>query len=217
MKILCVGYRDWALSLYDRLGQESNCELLIVRNRQEYSKVVIDKFQPDLILFYGWSWKVETSIIKKYKCIMLHPSPLPKYRGGSPIQNQIINGEKISAVTLFLMNKKMDSGPILGQDKLDLSGSLKTIFEDMVKIGLRLTLDIINNGMVLKIQNEADATVFKRRKPKDSEITITEIKNKSAQYLYNKIRMLDDPYPNAFIRTKDGLKLLIKIAEISND
>ena len=101
MKILCVGYRDWALSLYDRLGQESNCELLIVRNRQEYSKVVIDKFQPDLILFYGWSWKVETSIIKKYKCIMLHPSPLPKYRGGSPIQNQIINGEKISAVTLF--------------------------------------------------------------------------------------------------------------------
>ena len=115
------------------------------------------------------------------------------------------------------MDEKMDSGPILGQDKLDLSGSLKTIFEDMVKIGLRLTLDIINNGMVPKIQNEADATVFKRRKPKDSEITITEIKNKSAQYLYNKIRMLDDPYPNAFIRTKDGLKLLIKIAEISND
>tara|TARA_B100000315_G_C14496263_1_gene550131 strand:+ start:529 stop:1185 length:657 start_codon:yes stop_codon:yes gene_type:complete len=217
MKILCVAYRDWALSIYDKLNKESNCELFIVRNRKEYSKVVIDKFQPDLILFYGWSWKVETSIIKKYKCIMLHPSPLPKYRGGSPIQNQIINGEKVSAVTLFLMDGNMDSGPILAQNILSLEGSLKTIFEDIVKVGLRLTLDIINNGMDLKIQNEEDATVFKRRTPEDSEITIEEIKNKPADYLYNKVRMLDYPYPNAFIRTSDGLKLLIKKVEISNN
>jgi len=217
MKILCVAYRDWALSIYDKLNKESNCELFIVRNRKEYSKVVIDKFQPDLILFYGWSWKVETSIIKKYKCIMLHPSPLPKYRGGSPIQNQIINGEKVSAVTLFLMDGNMDSGPILAQNILSLEGSLKTIFEDIVKVGLRLTLDIINNGMDLKIQNEEDATVFKRRTPEDSEITIEEIKNKPANYLYDKVRMLDYPYPNAFIRTSDGLKLLIKKVEISNN
>ena len=148
---------------------------------------------------------------------MLHPSPLPKYRGGSPIQNQIINGEKVSAVTLFLMDGNMDSGPILAQNILSLEGSLKTIFEDIVKVGLRLTLDIINNGMDLKIQNEEDATVFKRRTPEDSEITIEEIKNKPANYLYDKVRMLDYPYPNAFIRTSDGLKLLIKKVEISNN
>ena len=46
---------------------------------------------------------------------MLHPSPLPKYRGGSPIQNQIINGESKSAVTLFKINNKIDQGDIIYQ------------------------------------------------------------------------------------------------------
>ena len=44
---------------------------------------------PDIVLFYGWSWKVSEKLINKFDCLMLHPSPLPKYRGGSPIQNQI--------------------------------------------------------------------------------------------------------------------------------
>ena len=46
---------------------------------------------------------------------MLHPSPLPKFRGGSPIQNQIIRGEKISAVTIFKINKIIDGGDIYFQ------------------------------------------------------------------------------------------------------
>ena len=46
---------------------------------------------------------------------MLHPSPLPKFRGGSPIQNQIIRGKKISAVTIFKINKIIDGGDIYFQ------------------------------------------------------------------------------------------------------
>ena len=52
-------------------------------------------------LFYGWSKKVSKKIVKEYKCIMLHPSNLPKYAGGSTIQNQIIRNVKLSAVTLI--------------------------------------------------------------------------------------------------------------------
>ena len=47
-----------------------------------------------------------------------------------------------------------------------------------------------------------------------SEITVEEISTKSGEYLYNKIRMLQDPYPNAFIKTSDGKKLKIKLAEL---
>ena len=46
---------------------------------------------------------------------MLHPSPLPKYRGGSPIQNQIIRGVVDSMVTIFVMNDKIDAGDIIAQ------------------------------------------------------------------------------------------------------
>ena len=55
----------------------------------------------------------------------------------------------------------------------------------------------------------------KRRKPQQSEITLREFKFSNANYLYNKIRMLQDPYPNAFIKTIDGKKLYIQKASIS--
>ena len=43
---------------------------------------------------------------------MLHPSPLPKFRGGSPIQNQIIRNKKKSMVTIFRINNILDGGDI---------------------------------------------------------------------------------------------------------
>ena len=59
--------------------------------------------------------------------------------------------------------------------------------------------------------------VYLRRKPSESEITFKEIKSKSANYLYNKIRMLQDPYPNAYIRTSDGKKLFLIHARLEKN
>ena len=146
---------------------------------------------------------------------MLHPSPLPKYRGGSPLQNQIIAGETSSAVTLFIMNEELDAGDIIAQEEISLEGHLDEIFARITEVGLRLTLDILKNGYQRIPQDHSQASYCKRRKPEESEITLEEITNSSARYLYDKIRMLEDPYPNAFIRTADGMRLLIKRAEIS--
>ena len=141
---------------------------------------------------------------------MLHPSPLPKYRGGSPIQNQIIRDEKNSAVTIFKINEIIDGGDIYFQKKISLTGSLNEIFERIIKEGTKGTLKILNKKKIeTKKQNHNIATYFKRRKPQQSEITVKEIKEKPAKYIANKIRMLDDPYPNAFIKLKNK-KLFIK-------
>ena len=146
---------------------------------------------------------------------MLHPSPLPKFRGGSPIQNQIIRNIKKTKVTLFKMNEKMDAGPILLTQKLSLEGHMHEIFESLTKIGVNLTLKIFSKKYKLKKQNEKLATFYKRRKPSESLLTIKEIKNKNSNYIYNKIRMLEDPYPNAYLKTKDGKKIKIKYAQLS--
>jgi len=61
-----------------------------------------------------------------------------------------------------------------------------------------------------KKQPNKNYKIYKRRKPEQSEITLKELKEKKASYLFNKIRMLGNPYPNAFIKTKDGKKLIIK-------
>ena len=51
--------------------------------------------------------------------------------------------------------------------------------------------------------------IYSRRIPKDSEITLNDLKSKSANYLYNKIRMLQSPYPNAYIKTIDRKKIYL--------
>jgi methionyl-tRNA formyltransferase len=214
MRIACVGYRDWALAIYDDIARLAEHEVLIIRSRQDYSEQAIIDFKPDLVLFYGWSWHVGPAITDTLTAMMLHPSPLPRYRGGSPIQNQIIRGEIESAVTIFIMNDEMDGGDIVAQAPLSLLGHLDEIFSRISETGLALTLDFIKNGWTAVPQDSSRATIFSRRQQEDSEITLKEIEGESAQYLYDKIRMLEDPYPNAFIKCSDGRKLFLKYAEL---
>lgn len=213
MKLCCVGYRPWALEIYDHLDNRGY-EILRINSKKEYNEEAIIDFNPDYIFFYGWSWIIRSEILNNYKCIMLHPSPLPKYRGGSPIQNQIINGEKNSAVTLFMMDDGIDTGDIIAQESFSLEGNLSQILNKISQIGKRLTLQMLESGYKLTKQNHDNASYYSRRKPEQSEITVEEILSQDCLYLYNKVRMLQDPYPNAFIRTADGKKLLIKVAEI---
>ena len=118
MKIACIGYRSWALKIYDSLAQSTDHDFLIIRSKDQYKEKAITEFFPDLVLFYGWSWIISKNIVNSFKCVMLHPSALPKYRGGSPLQNQIIDGLEIGAVTLFLIQEELDAGPILLQKEI---------------------------------------------------------------------------------------------------
>ena len=181
MKLCCIGYRNWALKIYEQLDNDK-FDIIIMK---EYDEKNIREYDPDYILFYGWSNIIEDNLLNDFKCIMLHPSPLPKYRGGSPIQNQIIRGEKDSAVTLFIMDGGIDTGDIIAQSYLSLDGNLNDIFNRMTKIGLKLTNEVLEGNFKKVKQNHSDATYFKRRKPSMSEITVEEISTKSGEYLYN--------------------------------
>ena len=114
MKIACISYREWANKIYNQLFDryKDDHKFFHIKSKEEFNKEELIKFNPDIILWYGWSWIVENYFTDNYNSIMLHPSPLPKYRGGSPIQNQIINGEKQSAVTLFRLTQGLDDGDI---------------------------------------------------------------------------------------------------------
>ncbi len=216
MKILCCTYRDWAKTIYRKLEDTLQKEhsFLYINSKEQYSDELVNNFNPDLILWYGWSWIIPENILNKYYSIMLHPSKLPKYRGGSPIQNQIINGEEKSAVTLFKINNKMDEGEIIKQKNFSLSGSLNNVFDRIIDVGFELSLDVLKNFPNIETYDQkGQPTYFSRRLPGQSEITIEDIKNSSAKYLYNKIRALQDPYPNAFIECSDGKKLFITEAK----
>ncbi len=219
MNIACITYRDWAIDIYEKIYEiyKNQHNFLIFRSKNEFNEDTLKDFKPDLILWYGWSWIVKDIFVNDYESIMLHPTPLPKYRGGSPIQNQIINGEKFGAVSLFRMNEELDKGDIYQQLPLSLAGSLDDVFSRISDLGFAATCNIIEGNYTLTPQDHSRSTYFKRRTPKDSEITIEELANKTLDNLYDKLRMLSDPYPNAYIEIGD-FKLEFKGAsKLSNN
>lgn len=216
MKILCVTHRQWALNIYKHIASNSDHQILIISSKDAYDQSIVAEFNPDYILYYGWSWLVSKEIIGNFKCVMLHPSPLPKYRGGSPIQNQIIQNEKISMVTLFFMTEALDAGDIILQREISLDGHLSEILARITDVGIKLTEQFLRGDFQPQKQDETQATYCKRRRPSESEITIEELQTRDSTYLFNKIRMLEDPYPNAYIKTIDGKKLLLKFVELTS-
>jgi|TARA_R110001592_G_scaffold11644_1_gene57011 methionyl-tRNA formyltransferase len=212
--IWVCAYRDWSINIFDQIQNQFECKLITSQDKLIEEKSKFKK--SDKIFFLGWSWIISDDIINNFECICLHPSPLPKYRGGSPIQHQIINNEKYSAVTFFKMNNKLDAGDILWQQFFSLKGELVDVFNRIENLGVSGIIYILLNDPKSIPQNDLESTYYKRRQPKESEITINDLKNNLSYDLYNKIRSLQDPYPNAYIKCKNGTKLYIKQTSYEN-
>ena len=221
--ILFCSYRDWANKIYQSLKEKYSDDIDFVyvdKNQKDKIGELAKQWEAETIFFVGWSWIVKKNIVKKYDCVCLHPSPLPKYRGGSPIQHQIINGEDDGAVTLFKMDGGVDTGDVLYQKEISLDGELDNIFDRITSEGIlgfeRVVNEIsLGNELLGFPQDESQATTFKRRTPEESEITSTDLRKNDAEYVYNKVRALQYPYPNAFIQFQNGSKLYLKKSSFS--
>jgi methionyl-tRNA formyltransferase len=132
------------------------------------------------------------------------------------LQNQIIRGLNSSAVTIFRMTEVVDAGPILKQQALDLRGELDQIFSRIIASGVKMTREILAGQYRLTPQSEVGSSTYARRSVSESEITPSEIANETAEFLYNKIRMLQHPYPNAFLRAGDGKKVFLTRAHLES-
>ena len=194
MKYVICAYRNYGIELYDNLKKKF--DFTLIRSKKDLTYNSIQKINPSIIFFPDWSWKVPEKIVKNFKCVCFHEAPLPKFRGGSPLQNQIIRGKTKTKTTAFIMNEEIDAGNIILQKDLSLKGSIQDIYSRMYKNDYLLILKIIK-GQYKERKQSGRPTFFKRRKPEDSELKHL---NHSKKYIYNFIRMLEDPYPNAFIK-----------------
>jgi len=207
-KYLIAGYRDWSKNVQLNLNDFTD----LVENSEDLIDCLKNNIY-EIVFLVGWSEIIDEKFLKKENIYCIHPSDLPKYRGGSPIQHQIIDGLKSSYVTLFRLNNGIDCGPIYSKRKINLEGTLNDVFIEISKASIILIKNFINDFESTEIklmeQNESEASYYKRRHPNDSEITIDEILNQTAEKIHNKIRCLQKPYPEPFIKCSDGSKLYI--------
>ncbi len=204
MVYLFCAYRDWSIKLYEKLSKTHN-NFLLLNSPKKLTFSFVKKLNPEFIFFPDWSWIIPKKITSNYKCICFHESNLPKFRGGSPLQNQIIRGITKTKTTAFLMSDGLDEGNIILQRSLSLNGNIEEIFSRMIDNDFKMIEKIIAGNYKLTKQ-KGKPSIFKRRKPEDSELDSS---SHSLEYFYNFIRMLDDPYPNAFIKLGNK-KLILK-------
>ncbi|MCI5065993.1 methionyl-tRNA formyltransferase [bacterium] len=206
-------YRPWNIELYhEQLAALPNRSELFTQ-KDELTVDRLNEFKPDFVFLPDWSWIVPEEIFSQFMCIVFHAAPLPRYRGGSPLQNQIIRGETETKFTAFIMDGGVDTGDIILQRDLSLRGHLSDIFERMTALTGEMIQEILQGGWNA-IPQTGEATSFKRRKPAESELCEEDF-HKPNEYLYNFIRMLEDPYPNAWLKIGEK-KILFKEAEIDD-
>ena len=131
---------------------------------EEYQKII--DTNPDIIITCAYGQIIPEEILNcpKYGCINVHGSLLPKLRGGAPIHHAIINGDKVTGITIMYMDKKMDSGDIISQRETAISDedTLDTLYERMSYLGRDLLIDtlpsIINKTNTRTKQNLDDVT-----------------------------------------------------------
>ncbi len=143
-----------------------------------------------VVIAYGQILSEKLLEIPKIFAVNLHASLLPKYRGAAPINWAMINGEKATGITLIKMNKKMDAGEIIAQEKMDIietdtAASLEKRLADLTAQILIASLEPIREQTVKLIsQNDKQATLAPKLRKSDGKI----VWEKSAGEICNLIR-----------------------------
>ena len=177
----------------------------IVKNLQEKNVFEILK-KTDLALVCGFPLIFRKKHLKftKYGFLNQHAGTLPMYRGGSPLNWQIINGEKYFGISVIKINEKIDEGDIVVEKKFKLLKKYKIEHLQKIanknfgKLTLRAISKLINN-VKLKKQTKSNAKYFKQRNIKDSCF----IPNKTS---YKNLILLDravsKSYPRPYFKIK---------------
>jgi len=185
----------------------------LITDKDELNIKKVKELNPSFIFFPHWSWIIPKEVYENYECIIFHMTDLPFGRGGSPLQNLIVMGEKETKISALKATKELDAGDIYMKMPLSLDGRAQDIYERASDIIFDNMIKIILNTTPIPTAQVGDITSFKRRTAEQSDIS----KLDSIQKVYDYIRMLDAPsYPHAFIETLN-FKIEFKDAEIKGD
>jgi methionyl-tRNA formyltransferase len=186
------------------LAQEHGLKILQPERLSDegiYEAIVEAK--PDYIVVAAFGQLLPKSILDIAPCINLHASLLPEYRGASPVQQSLLNGDKFTGVTAMLMEEGLDSGPILAYRyfKIPKMMLLPELMARLSTDASALTIEVIHafESIEPMVQNRAMATHCKKIKKTDGLVDFT-----SASKLYDKYRAFEG-WPGIFV--ENGMKI----------
>ena len=173
--------------------------------------------QPDVVVVasYGQFLKKNLLAVPRIGTINVHPSLLPKYRGASPIQWALANGETETGVSVLYVTPKMDAGDLLAQERFSIApeDTFATLEPKLAAKGaelLRQVLDKFRTGRTQGIpQDESQATFACKLTKEDGRVDW----NRPAEAIRNRLRGFA-PWPGAYAFLPGGSLLKIHEAKV---
>lgn len=184
---------------------KNNINVFVPENFDTQTYEKIKNIKPDLIIVmaYGKILPKEILYLPDYGSVNVHVSLLPRWRGATPIEHAILNGDNETGISITKMNEKLDSGPILSQKKINIDQNInkEALSNKLTKLGTSLLIDTLPKYFESKInlieQDEKLATYAKKFNSNMRKIDFF----KSNIEVYNHIRG-HAPFPGAWFNYK---------------
>ena len=157
--------------------------------------------KPDFMVIASYGKLIPPSIfsIAKIAPLNVHPSLLPKYRGASPIQQAILDGNEKTGVSIAEIIKELDAGDIFAQEETEIDENENgyQLEERLAHIGAKLVLQVITQfeaGPIRRIPQDSSTSSYAKKITSEAGLILW---NRSAQEIYNQVRAYV-PWPSAF-------------------
>ena len=203
----------------EEIAKENNIEIIYFDNFEEQElrdTLKSKKVNVGIVASFGKIIPKTILRVFPFGLINIHPSLLPKYRGSTPIQSAIIEGDITTGTTIFIIDEEMDHGPIIGQISTEISieDTYKTLEEKLALLGSKLIINLLpnylNKEIAIKPQEEDLATYTKKFFFKNCHL----VWNQPSIKIYNFVRALNNE-PGVFSYfQKDSKNILLKINKI---
>ncbi|MFA9557404.1 methionyl-tRNA formyltransferase [Evansella sp. AB-rgal1] len=185
-----------------------------IKNEEEWRKV--EEINPDIIITAAFGQILPKGLldVPPLGCINVHASLLPKYRGGAPIHQAIIDGEKETGITIMYMVEKLDAGAILSQKAIPIENSdtTGTMHNKLSELGSELLLETLPElieGSIVAEEQDEDGVTYAPNISKEQELIHWD---KTSIDIFNQVRGLA-PWPVAYT-TMEGQRMKIWATEI---
>ncbi|MCX6784658.1 MAG: methionyl-tRNA formyltransferase [Candidatus Komeilibacteria bacterium] len=209
------GQKQTQASAISQFATQHNLPLFqpeTLRKNDDFFQTLID-LKADLGILVAYGKLIPERFITLFPkgIINLHPSLLPKYRGPSPLQTAILNGDTQTGLSLMLLDQEMDHGEILAQAKqvIEPTDTTATLSLKLARAGAELLIKILPDYLADKItpqpQDHTQATISKIINKLDGQLDWT----KTTAQILNQIRAFT-PWPGTYTKLQCKILKIIK-------
>jgi hypothetical protein len=210
MKVMFCAYREWAENVrWTVFSHPKVAEVRAVADVNNMHRVLVEERWPDIVLLCGWSDPPTKEMVDTGIPIFSeHPASSDRYTPGTPLQNQILDGMRSTKHRLVRVGfPELSLRQWSHEVDMSLDDNMSDVLRQMTVTAQQLFTRFLDDYPNIEWKQwpaMAESDMLPRRTPEMSRLSPEELVGLSTRELYDRIRCLEDPYPNAFIEDDEG-------------